>query len=124
DLQYVFDGIAQDMHVVAIDGVAVNSQDGGAEPGRTIPGKDFVLAPAARVEFIVSAPPRAVQLAQLITLGINTGPLGDNDPPRPLATIQLTEDDSSSERDDSARRASGNDRMVPAFKSVNTKSRR
>jgi hypothetical protein len=48
DLQYLFDGRPQVMQVVAIDGVAVNSQD-GVQPGRTIPVKDFVLAPAARV---------------------------------------------------------------------------
>jgi FtsP/CotA-like multicopper oxidase with cupredoxin domain len=89
DLQYVFDGVPQTLHVVAIDGVSVNSQD-GVQPGSLIPLKHFLLPPAARVEFIVSAPPASVKLAQLITLGINTGPLGDDDPQRPLATIQLT----------------------------------
>jgi len=112
DLQYVFDGSPQVMHVVAIDGVAVNSQD-SVKPGGPISVTHFVLAPAARVEFIVSAPPHSVQLAQLVTLGINTGPLGDNDPQRPLATIQLVGDDSPS---------IGN--VVPAFKSMNTKSKR
>ena len=113
DLQYVFDGRPQVLQVVAIDGVAVNSQD-GAGPGGMIPVTDFVLAPAARVEFIVSAPPRNVQLAQLITLGINTGPLGDDDPQRPLATIQLVDEAPSL----------GRDGVVPAFKQVNTSSQR
>jgi hypothetical protein len=45
---------------------------------------------------IVSAPPASVQLAQLLTLGINTGPFGDNDPQRPLATIKLASFNSSS----------------------------
>lgn len=116
DLQYVFDGIPQVMQVVAIDGVAVNSQDGNEEPGRLIQVTHFVLAPAARVEFVVSAPSRTgVQLAQLVTLGINTGPLGDNDPLRPLATIQLTGGGSASVESDS---------LVPKFKSLNTKSHR
>lgn len=88
DLQYVFDGVPQPMRVVAIDGVGVNSQD-GAQPGQPIPVTDFVLPPAARVEVMVSAPPPTVKLAQLITLAINTGPLGDDDPQRPLGTIQL-----------------------------------
>jgi FtsP/CotA-like multicopper oxidase with cupredoxin domain len=101
------------MQVVAIDGVAVNSQD-GVQPGGMIPVKDFVLAPAARVEFIVSAPPRSVKLAQLITQGINTGPLGDDDPQRPLATIQLVDDAPSV----------GSDGIVPAFKSVSISSQR
>jgi len=89
DLQYVFDGSPQTMQVVAIDGVPVNSQD-GTRPPTLIPVTHFVLPPAARVEVIVSAPPPSVQLAQLVTLAIHTGPIGDNDPQRPLATIQLS----------------------------------
>jgi FtsP/CotA-like multicopper oxidase with cupredoxin domain len=42
DLQYVFDGVAQNMRVVAIDGVPVNSQD-GTGTGGLIPVRDFVL---------------------------------------------------------------------------------
>ena len=113
DLQYVFDGRPQSMQVVEIDGVTVNSQD-GTQPGHPIPVKHFVLAPAARVEFIVSAPPRTVKLAQLITLAINTGPLGDNDPQRPLATIQLIDDPP----------VSGADGALPEFKSVDTAHQR
>ncbi len=113
DLQYVFDGRPQTLQVVAIDGVSVNSQD-GTQPGSTIPVTHFVLAPAGRVEFIVSAPPRSVHLAQLITLAINTGPLGDNDPQRPLATIQLADTPASP----------GADGAMPAFTSPNTNSRR
>ena len=94
DLQYVFDGVPQPMQVVAVDGVAVNSQD-GTQPGHTIPVKHFLMPPAARVEVIVSAPPTSVHLAQLLTLGINTGPFGDNDPQRPLATIKLVSPNSS-----------------------------
>jgi FtsP/CotA-like multicopper oxidase with cupredoxin domain len=98
DLQYVFDGMAQTMQVVAIDGVPVNSQD-GTGTGGLIRVTDFVLPPASRVEIIVSAPPSTVQLAQLITLGINTGPGGDNDPQRPLATIQLGSPDTIASTD-------------------------
>ncbi len=112
DLQYVFDRSPQVLQVVEIDGVAVNSQD-GEQPGGLIPATHFVLAPAARVGFIVSAPPRSVQLAQLVTLAINTGPLGDNDPQRPLATIELGAGDDSAAVE-----------HVPAFQSVNTKSQR
>jgi FtsP/CotA-like multicopper oxidase with cupredoxin domain len=113
DLQYVFDGRPQMMQVVGIDGVPVDSQDGAAQPGNPIAVSHFVLAPAARVEMIVSAPPSGVKLAQLITLAINTGPLGDNDPQRPLATIQLV--DSLESEDDGA---------VPPFTSLNTSLRR
>jgi len=101
------------MHVVAIDGVAVNSQS-GPQPPATIPVTHFVLPPAARVELIVSAPSRSVQVAQLVTQAINTGPLGDDNPQRPLATIQLV-----NEAPDL-----GDDRMLPKFKSLNNKSQR
>jgi FtsP/CotA-like multicopper oxidase with cupredoxin domain len=87
DLQYVFDGVPQAMQVVAIDGVPVNSQD-GVQPGDPIPVTHFLLPTAARVQVIVPAPPTSVQVAQLMTLAIDTGPDGDNDPQRPLATIQ------------------------------------
>jgi FtsP/CotA-like multicopper oxidase with cupredoxin domain len=113
DLQYVFDGTAQTMHVVAIDGVAVNSQS-GPQPPATSPVTHFVLPPAARVEFIVSAPSRSVLVAQLVTQAINTGPLGDDDPLRPLATIQLVNEAPEL----------GDDRMLPKFKSLNKKSQR
>jgi FtsP/CotA-like multicopper oxidase with cupredoxin domain len=113
DLQYVFDGGPQTMQVVAIDGVPVNSQDGVA-PGSPLPVTHFVLPPAARVEFIVSAPPSSVHLAQLATLAINTGPLGDNDPLRPLATIQSVEGLESTDSDG----------MVPAFAAFNTSLQR
>jgi FtsP/CotA-like multicopper oxidase with cupredoxin domain len=88
DLQVLFDGIPQTFLIVSEDGVPVNSQD-GAQPGQLIPSTHFIMPPASRVEFLVNAPPPTVHLAQLITQNINTGPLGDDDPTRPLATIQL-----------------------------------
>jgi FtsP/CotA-like multicopper oxidase with cupredoxin domain len=114
DLQYVFDGHPQTMKVVAIDGVAVNSQD-GIQPGTPIPVSHFMLPPASRVEFIVSAPAESVHLAQLVTQAINTGPLGDDDPSRPLATIQLVAAEASSLE---------NDGVVPAFKSAEMRRQR
>src|SRR5438874_50299 len=90
DLQYVFDGVPQTMQLVGIDGVPVGSQD-STQPGRPIPVRHFKLPPAARVEFIVTAPPASVQLAQFITRSVDTGPIGDNDPQRPLATIKLVD---------------------------------
>jgi FtsP/CotA-like multicopper oxidase with cupredoxin domain len=112
-LEYVFDGSPQTMQVVAIDGAPVNSQD-GAQPGSPLPVTDVVLPPGARVEFIVSAPPTSVHLAQLVTLAINTGPLGDNDPLRPLATIRLVEQQGSEDSDDT----------IPRFAPLNTSLQR
>jgi FtsP/CotA-like multicopper oxidase with cupredoxin domain len=74
------------MQLVARDGVPVNSQD-GARTGAPIGVDHILLPPAARAEFIVDAPAPGVNLAQLVTENIDTGPLGDNDPARPLATV-------------------------------------
>jgi FtsP/CotA-like multicopper oxidase with cupredoxin domain len=91
DLQYVFDGVPQTLQLVAVDGVPLNSQDGSG-PGSLIDVKHFTLPTASRVEFIVSAPPSSVHLAQLITLGISAQASGIyDDPKRPLATVQLTD---------------------------------
>ena len=123
DLQYVFDGAPQTMQLVAIDGVPVNSQD-GTQPGHPIPVKHFRLPPAARVEFIVAAPPPSVQLAQLITLGIDTGPVGDNDPQRPLATIKLVDGAAGALAHAAGARGGANDDRVGAFSALNTHQRR
>ena len=88
DLQVLFDGVAQTILIVGIDGVPVNSQD-GTQPGQLIPATHFLVPPAARVEFLVKAPAPTVKVAQLITQNILTGPLGDANPPRPLLNIQL-----------------------------------
>jgi FtsP/CotA-like multicopper oxidase with cupredoxin domain len=88
DLQVLFDGVAQTIQIVGIDGVPVNSQD-GTQPGQLISATHFLVPPAARVEFLVKAPAPTVKVAQLITQVILTGPLGDADPTRPLLNIQL-----------------------------------
>jgi FtsP/CotA-like multicopper oxidase with cupredoxin domain len=88
DLQLQFDGVAQTIDLVGIDGVPVNSQD-SRQPGALIPVRHFRLPPAARVEFIVHAPSSSVKLAQLVTTSINTGQNGDCDPNRPIFTLQL-----------------------------------
>jgi FtsP/CotA-like multicopper oxidase with cupredoxin domain len=115
DLQYVFDGVPQQIQVVAIDGVPVNSQD-GTQPGQTIPVTHFTLPPAARVEFIAPPPSASVGLAQLITLGINTGPDGDNDPRRPFATIKLVGPGGDEDV--------ANDRSIAAFAALDTRKPR
>lgn len=88
DLQVRFDGVAQTIQLVGIDAVPVNSQD-GTGPGQLIPVTHFRIPPASRVEFIVNAPPSTVQLAQLVTQFIYSGPIGDTLPTRPLLTMKL-----------------------------------
>jgi FtsP/CotA-like multicopper oxidase with cupredoxin domain len=112
NLQVLFDGVAQTIQIVGIDGVPVNSQD-GTQPGMLIPVTSFLLPPASRVEFLVNSPAATVKLPQLITQLINTGPLGDEDPQRPLLTMQLV----------SAATLNANpppDATVPAFTAINT----
>jgi FtsP/CotA-like multicopper oxidase with cupredoxin domain len=92
DLQVQFDGLPQTFQVVAVDGVTVNSQD-GTQPGGLIALNHFRLPPASRVEILVNAPSASVKLAQLVTLNILTGTNGDDDPNRPIFTIQLLADD-------------------------------
>jgi FtsP/CotA-like multicopper oxidase with cupredoxin domain len=115
DLQVVFDGVVQTIQIVGIDGVPVNSQD-GTQPGQLIPSTHFLLPPAARVEFLVNAPAATVKLAQLITNNIQTGPLGDDDPTRPLITIQLA----SATTTAAAAAAVPVDGTVAAFTALNT----
>ncbi|HUO05913.1 MAG TPA: multicopper oxidase domain-containing protein [Candidatus Binataceae bacterium] len=87
DLQVQYDGTPETLQVVAFDGVVAGSQD-GSRRGKLVNTKDILLPPAGRAEFIVTGPSRSVGSASLVTLGINTGPDGDNDPPRTLATIE------------------------------------
>jgi FtsP/CotA-like multicopper oxidase with cupredoxin domain len=110
NLQVLFDGVAQTIQITGIDGVPVNSQD-GTQPGKLIPATSFLLPPASRVEFIVNAPPASVHVAQLITQLINTGPLGDEDPQRPLISMQLANAQSA---------ALPADAFVPAYTGLNT----
>jgi FtsP/CotA-like multicopper oxidase with cupredoxin domain len=109
DLQVRFDGDPQTIQIVGIDAVPVNSQD-GTGPGQLIPVTHFRIPPASRVEFIVNAPPSTVQLAQLVTQFIYSGPLGDTLPTRPLLTMKLASDDTEAA-----------DNRVPASTGVSTK---
>jgi FtsP/CotA-like multicopper oxidase with cupredoxin domain len=89
DLQLRYDGAPQPLEVVALDGVPVGSQDGESR-GTSFTEKDILLAPAARAEFIVTGPSTNVRNATLLTLNVDTGPDGDNDPTRPIATIEAS----------------------------------
>jgi FtsP/CotA-like multicopper oxidase with cupredoxin domain len=107
-LQELFDGTPQTFQIVSIDGVPVNSQD-GTQPGSLISTTHYRMPPASRVEIIVNPPSNSVKLAQLVTQYINTGALGDEDPNRPISTIQLVNNYSQSA-----------DNALPASTEVNT----
>jgi FtsP/CotA-like multicopper oxidase with cupredoxin domain len=110
NLQLLFNGVPQTFRIVAIDGVPVNSQS-GTQPGQLIPAANFILPPASRVEILATAPASASVLAQLVTNYINTGPLGDEDPTRPLFTVNLSNTDSD---------VASLDDFVPAYTALNT----
>src|SRR5580698_5042631 len=97
DLQLQFDGQAQPLQIIALDGVPVGSQDGLAT-GQSITQTHVLLPPAGRAEFIVTGPAASVKSALLSTMSVDTGPGGDNDPARPLASIQVNQNASSSVR--------------------------
>jgi len=86
DLQVQYDGVPQTLEIVGLDGVPTGSQD-GTRRGTIVKAKDILLPTAGRAEFIVKALPATVTNAGLLTLAVNTGPGGDNDPQRTLATI-------------------------------------
>jgi FtsP/CotA-like multicopper oxidase with cupredoxin domain len=87
DLQLQFDGVVQPLNIVGLDGVPTGSQD-GTRRGRTITKSHLRLPPAARAELLVTGPPRGVKNASFLTLNIDTGPLGDNDPQRTIALMR------------------------------------
>ena len=83
NLQYVVNGTAQAMQVVAIDGYPIASGSSGqASENQT----SILLPPGARAEFVVTTPKLGDQ-AQLTTQYWNTGPDGDFDPTRAIANI-------------------------------------
>jgi FtsP/CotA-like multicopper oxidase with cupredoxin domain len=86
DLEVLFDGAPQTLLIAALDGVPVGSQDASRQ-GILIPVTHMRLPPASRVEFILTGPAPGVRSAQFLTQAINTGPDGDNDTRRVLATI-------------------------------------
>jgi FtsP/CotA-like multicopper oxidase with cupredoxin domain len=58
--------------------------------GQLVTQTDILLAPAPRAEFIVTGPSAKVKSAQFLTLKVDTGPDGDTDPTRALASIVTT----------------------------------
>lgn len=88
DLQVQYDGVPQPLQVIGLDGVPVGSQDGTGQ-GRSFTATDILLPTAGRAEFIVTAPGPSVKNATFLTLNIDTGPIGDNDPQRPIGRIAL-----------------------------------
>ncbi|HTS38638.1 MAG TPA: multicopper oxidase domain-containing protein [Candidatus Solibacter sp.] len=89
DLQLLFNDRPQLMGVVAMDGVPVNFNGNGAQS--VVWKGHLLIPPAGRVEFIAKGPKPGMR-ASLVTRTVDSGPMGENDPTRPLATIVAAED--------------------------------
>jgi FtsP/CotA-like multicopper oxidase with cupredoxin domain len=89
DVALLFGRAPRPLGIVAVDGVPINFN------GSLGPGVKWVnhigIPPGARVEFIVDGPPLGVQ-ARLMTRSVDTGPSGDNDPNRVLASVVAATD--------------------------------
>jgi hypothetical protein len=86
-LQLLYDGVAQPLILIALDGVPVGTQSpGGARP------TSVSLPVARRAELIVRGPDSSVTIAQVVTMAVDTGPAGDADPARPLILISARND--------------------------------
>lgn len=83
NLQYIVNGTAQAVQVVAIDGYPIASAGSGQS---SVDQTSVQLSPGARAEFLITTP-NVGDKAQLVTLYWNTGPDGDVDPARPIADI-------------------------------------
>jgi FtsP/CotA-like multicopper oxidase with cupredoxin domain len=82
-LQYLVDGVAQPLQLVALDGVPVGQGTGTIQ---TLTQTSIAIPPGARAEFIVVTP-KAGQSAQLVTQAVDTGPEGAPTPMRALANV-------------------------------------
>jgi len=89
DLAVLYQRRPQQLGVVAIDGGPINASDIGKP--RISGFNHLSVPPGARVEFIVTGPPLGVS-GQLVSMAVDTGPGGENDPGRPLATITAQAD--------------------------------
>jgi FtsP/CotA-like multicopper oxidase with cupredoxin domain len=85
DLQILLDGgLPQGMGMVSLDGVPIN--ENGLLQNHIIWQSHVLVPPGGRIDFVYNAPPEGKQ-ATLVTRAVDTGPAGENDPLRPLATI-------------------------------------
>jgi FtsP/CotA-like multicopper oxidase with cupredoxin domain len=89
NLEVLFGHTPQPLGLVAIDGVPLNAN---GLPADFVDSQTHLgVPPGARVEFIVKGPPAGVT-GLLVTKTVNTGPSGENDPNRELATITASKD--------------------------------
>ena len=95
NLQVLLNRAPQLLGVVSLDGSPINEH--GMFGNRIIWESHILLSPAGRAEFIVKGPPPGGR-ASFVTRNVDTGPAGENDPTRPLATLVAAPDASEPRR--------------------------
>jgi len=88
NLEVLFNRKPQPLGLVALDGVPLNRN--GSSANSVSWQTHLGVPPGARVEFIVQGPSSGVP-GLLVTRTVDTGPGGENDPNRALATITASE---------------------------------
>jgi FtsP/CotA-like multicopper oxidase with cupredoxin domain len=89
NLALLFQRAPQLLGIVAVDGVPINFN---GSPAPAVEWVDHIgLPPGGRAEFIVTGPPLGVP-GLLVTRTVDTGPGGENDPNRALASITAAAD--------------------------------
>ena len=83
-LQLLYDGVAQAVDVVALDGIPIHNKD--LPLSHSIRLNHLGIPPGGRIEFVLNGP-AAGSKASLVTRGVNTGAMGENDPARAIADI-------------------------------------
>jgi hypothetical protein len=86
DLEILVDNAPQTFGVVSLDGVPTN--ENGMAGDRILWENQVLIPPGGRVEFVFKGISAGAH-ASLITRSVDTGPAGENDPYRPLATIEV-----------------------------------
>ncbi len=89
NLAVLFNRVPQQLGLVALDGIPLN--ENGTSGDLVSWQTHLGVPPGARVEFIVKGPPLGGS-GLLVTRTVDTGPSGENDPNRALATITVSED--------------------------------
>lgn len=89
NLQYLINRVPQPLGLVALDGVPLNEN---GKLGDFVDWQNHLgVPPGARVEMIVKGPP-AGAVGLFVTRTVDTGPGGENDTNRALATIRTSDD--------------------------------
>jgi FtsP/CotA-like multicopper oxidase with cupredoxin domain len=89
NLAVIFKETPQPLGLVALDGVPLNTA--GSRSDRPVWRDHIGMPPGGRAEFVVDPPPPGVR-ALFVTRMIDTGPGGENDPNRALASIIARDD--------------------------------